>query len=354
MSGKDFTVWGTRMKNSDMICPIDERTAPFLASDIALCADDRPTLLMIAEPDEWAGLEAIAGAAGARLLGSVRLDEAAARLERIAHADLIVLRCTTLHAALPDLLVRLDVMASLSNTALVIVTAMDCLDIAYAHHRSPATQWLCDPRATELAGAIVLGLRARNRDPLLRDIGREGDSARIDRLSEEVSRLSSALDALTRRNDEHGRTGSTWLAEKPGSYIAQPAAASLASVGDEVTAGQVRALLRTRRMRDQFLPSDMFADPAWDMLLDLMAARLNGEQVSVSSLCIAAAVPPTTALRWIRQLTDRGIFVRQADPADGRRVFIALSDEAAAAIAQWFAARQRILRDEAGIPPLGA
>jgi len=342
------------MKSSDMICSIDDRTAPFLASDITLCADDRPTVLMIAEPDEWAGLEAIASAAGARLLGSMRLDEATARLERIAHADLIVLRCTTPHAALPNLLVRLDVMASMSNTALVIVTAMECLDIAYAHHRSPATQWLCDPRATELAGAIVLGLRARDHDPLLRDIGREGDSARIDRLSEEVSRLASALDALTRRNDENGRNGSTWLAEKQGSYIAQPAAASLAPVGDEVTAGQVRALLRTRRMRDQFLPSDMFADPAWDMLLDLMAARLNGEQVSVSSLCIAAAVPPTTALRWIRQLTDRGIFIRQADPADGRRVFIALSDEAATAIAQWFAARRRILRDEAGIPPLGA
>lgn len=90
----------------------------------------------------------------------------------------------------------------------------------------------------------------------------------------------------------------------------------------------------------------MFADPVWNMLLNLMAARLSGEQVSVSSLCIAAAVPPTTALRWIRQLTDRGIFVRQADPADGRRVFIALSDDVAAAITQWYATRRRILRDE--------
>ena len=42
------------------------------------------------------------------------------------------------------------------------------------------------------------------------------------------------------------------------------------------------------------------------MLLDLLAARLERERVSVSSLCIAAAVPPTTALRWIRTLTDKG------------------------------------------------
>src|SRR3546814_8312141 len=65
----------------------------------------------------------------------------------------------------------------------------------------------------------------------------------------------------------------------------------------------------------------------------LMAAHLSGQRVSVSSLCIAAAVPATTALRWIRALTDHGLFLRQADPSDGRRVFIALSDKAAEAMA---------------------
>ena len=76
------------------------------------------------------------------------------------------------------------------------------------------------------------------------------------------------------------------------------------------------------------------------MLLDLMAARIEGRQVAVSSLCIAAAVPPTTALRWIKSMTDSGLFVRQADPHDGRRVFIALSDAAADAMNAWFAAVQ--------------
>src|SRR5690606_19580722 len=90
-----------------------------------------------------------------------------------------------------------------------------------------------------------------------------------------------------------------------------------------------------RRMRDQYLPADLFADPAWDMMLDLLAARLAGQHVSVSSLCIAAAVPPTTALRWIRQLTDRAIFARIDDPTDGRRVFIELTDTAAEAMLAW-------------------
>src|SRR3546814_9724336 len=87
-------------------------------------------------------------------------------------------------------------------------------------------------------------------------------------------------------------------------------------------------MLRQRRMREQYFPADLFADPAWDMLLDLYAARLERQPVSVSSLCIAAAVPATTALRWIKTMTDAGLFLREADPNDGRRIFIALAEGA--------------------------
>jgi DNA-binding MarR family transcriptional regulator len=74
------------------------------------------------------------------------------------------------------------------------------------------------------------------------------------------------------------------------------------------------------------------------MLLDLYAARLERRPVSVSSLCIAAAVPATTALRWIKTMTDAGLFVREADPNDGRRIFIALADGAADAMTRYFEA----------------
>ena len=42
------------------------------------------------------------------------------------------------------------------------------------------------------------------------------------------------------------------------------------------------------------------------MLLDLTAARAEHTRVSVTSLCIASGVPPTTALRWIGQMSDAG------------------------------------------------
>lgn len=63
------------------------------------------------------------------------------------------------------------------------------------------------------------------------------------------------------------------------------------------------------------------------MLLDLYAAHYERQRVSVSSLCIAAAVPATTALRWIKTMCDTGKFLRAWDPNDGRRIFISLSEE---------------------------
>ena len=55
--------------------------------------------------------------------------------------------------------------------------------------------------------------------------------------------------------------------------------------------------LKLRANRDNIADAQLLSDPAWDMLLDLYAARLEGRRVSVSSLCIAAAVPPTSISR---------------------------------------------------------
>ncbi|MBX9729098.1 MAG: MarR family winged helix-turn-helix transcriptional regulator, partial [Sphingopyxis sp.] len=87
----------------------------------------------------------------------------------------------------------------------------------------------------------------------------------------------------------------------------------------EFPSAPVRRALQERRLREQFFPADMFSDPAWDILLDLYAAQLEGQTVAVSSLCIAAAVPSTTALRWIKTMTDAGMLERHDDPQDRRR-----------------------------------
>ncbi|WP_422059835.1 winged helix DNA-binding protein [Sphingopyxis sp.] len=101
-------------------------------------------------------------------------------------------------------------------------------------------------------------------------------------------------------------------------------------------AALARAIVQRRRLRSEFLPPTLFAEPAWDMLLDLYAAHHEGKRVSVSSLCIAAAVPSTTALRSIEGMTEQGCLVRERDPDDGRRIFVALSDKARRGLDAWF------------------
>lgn len=113
-----------------------------------------------------------------------------------------------------------------------------------------------------------------------------------------------------------------------------PVEGQVAAATPETLRGQLRREIKARRLRERMLPGGLFADPAWDTLLDLTLARLESRQTPVSSLCIAAAVPTTTALRWIKTLLDRGLIERRPDPDDRRRHYIHVSDEAFAMMMQ--------------------
>lgn len=120
--------------------------------------------------------------------------------------------------------------------------------------------------------------------------------------------------------------------------IGMRAVGEAVAIRPQITAWQVRQEYRARRNRDRYFPGVTFEDPAWDMLLDLYASHLEGRQVSVSSLAIAASVPKTTAYRWIDKMTDDGLFVWTPDPLDGRRFFISLSEAAAQNMQRYFSA----------------
>lgn len=119
------------------------------------------------------------------------------------------------------------------------------------------------------------------------------------------------------------------LTEELGRLAGEIAEGEASAPAPELDSEFVRGLIRERQRRSCAFGADLFADPVWDMMLDLLAARLEGRAVRTSSLCIAAGVPGTTALRWIRELTERGLFVRVLDPQDRRGVLIELSDDAA-------------------------
>ena len=95
----------------------------------------------------------------------------------------------------------------------------------------------------------------------------------------------------------------------------------------ELAASKLRKIIATRTLRDRMLPAHIFADPAWDMLLDLALAQHEGRRISISSLSLAARVPTTTALRWIKSLRSQRILTIEEDKHDGRRRYVKLSDD---------------------------
>jgi hypothetical protein len=88
-----------------------------------------------------------------------------------------------------------------------------------------------------------------------------------------------------------------------------------------------KQLLRVRRTRDETFGPDAFGEPAWDLMLTLYVAKVEGMRLGVSAACDASAAPFTTGLRWIERLTERGLIHRRARPGTARR-WLELDDDA--------------------------
>lgn len=84
-----------------------------------------------------------------------------------------------------------------------------------------------------------------------------------------------------------------------------------------------RAWLQNAALRDRLVKPHL-PDGAWRILIDLFCND-GRRRISVSSACIAAGMPSTTALRWIGQLVSHGLITKIADEEDGRRIFVELT-----------------------------
>lgn len=97
----------------------------------------------------------------------------------------------------------------------------------------------------------------------------------------------------------------------------------------------VRSILKARQRRAEFMDISKFADPAWDIMLDLTSASLEGRSVPALSVGAAANVPMTTALRYVKRLVEDGVIKRWDDPDDKRRSLLALEDRALEGMIQY-------------------
>jgi len=91
-------------------------------------------------------------------------------------------------------------------------------------------------------------------------------------------------------------------------------------------------LIEARDIRSGCLPSSIFGEPGWDMLLALYRADGAGYRMTVSHMCRASQAPATTALRWIDNLIQLNMVLRRENPLDGRVVFIEMTPQTRRAI----------------------
>ena len=289
------------------------------------------------------------------LRGTIRDDAEAAGFRIAEQADIsallecearplgevVVLDCPQVGAAELAALARLDMRAAHCGAHLIVSTSVAALDDVFACLDQSNPQILVDPSRAERVIALgrVLGRLPNLR---LREMSEE-DRLVLLRLTEQVGQIAERLDRMSGSNPssstsedsifrfEAAKRSFSGLDEENGGRLARATRPPLPDPR------LVRRIIRQRQLRARFFDGELFGDPAWDMLLDLTAARAEHTRVSVTSLCIASGVPPTTALRWIGQMTEAGLFQRVEDEADRRRAFVALTEKAADAMARYFA-----------------
>lgn len=297
---------------------------------ISLFADRQPVLAQMGADAALAGFrivqeEGLGGleAGGARALG-----------------DIIVVDLPTGDAKTLAVLDRLAQRVARTGARLIVSTTIGALEPVMIATGACEPVLMVEPgRAERLVAfgealADLVGTRVRELS--------DEDRLAVMRLVERVSTLAEKLDGLVGEDTPpdgntafaFGGSGSGTLREHE---QRQPDGGGPGMPGLP-DPRRVRATIRKRQMRTRFFESALFADPAWDILLDLTAARAEGRRVSVTSLCIASGVPPTTALRWITQMTEQGLLQREEDTVDRRRAYIGLSDSAVEAMARYFEA----------------
>lgn len=201
----------------------------------------------------------------------------------------------------------------------VVAAPLGLLD-AVAAQVSDSVQLVIDGSDSDRVAALATALAGSSVPERLSDVASDRNTVRLRQLSDEVSRIAATL----------ARISADPVAGGP--EIQKPTEGEIPDVPVDI----VRSVIRARRLRSRYFSEELFADPAWDMLLDLLQAEIAQLRVPVSSLCIAAAVPATTALRWLKNMVDQGLFIRRADPHDARRVFVELAPQTSLALRRYF------------------
>ena len=257
--------------------------------------------------------------------------------DALVPGDLVLVDCPVIEGAGLAALAWLAMHVGQRGAQLVVSTSIGALDDVFGCLDQSEAQILVNPSRAERV--IALGRMLARTGNRVRELGEE-DRLTLLRLTEQVTTIAARLEQLSATGADvesasafrfQGEADSAPRVDEGSDRLVRTARPPLPDPR------LIRKIIRQRQVRARYFEGDLFADPAWDMLLDLTAARVEHVRVSVTSLCIASGVPPTTALRWIGQMTEAGLLQRVDDETDRRRAFITLTDKAADAMARYFA-----------------
>jgi DNA-binding MarR family transcriptional regulator len=89
-----------------------------------------------------------------------------------------------------------------------------------------------------------------------------------------------------------------------------------------------RRITKFRAYRAQHFDSSLFSDPVWDMMLELFSEHLGPRRSTLTSLSAASGLPISTALRYVRNMEQKGLVERVRDSHDARISHIQLTPPA--------------------------
>jgi DNA-binding transcriptional ArsR family regulator len=101
----------------------------------------------------------------------------------------------------------------------------------------------------------------------------------------------------------------------------------------------VRDHIATLARREEILGSNLFGDPAWELLLQGFAAALSYERLTTSIFITRVKLPPSTTSRWLKKLEADGLLQRETDPFDARLSLISLTPQAFEGLVRYFTLR---------------
>jgi hypothetical protein len=72
-------------------------------------------------------------------------------------------------------------------------------------------------------------------------------------------------------------------------------------------------LVDERRTRAMHFPPGLASGPPWDIMLELVKAKIHARPLCLPSLCAAAGIPVTSADRWLDALEEWGLVARRCE-----------------------------------------